>query len=607
MDQRAWMNRVEKPARYIGREYNSVVKDPAGKIRYAFCFPDVYEVGMSHLGTKILYHTMNEREDTYCERVFAPWVDMEKYLRETKTSLWTLETGTPLAEMDLIGFTLQYEMTYTNLLNMLELGGVPLLARDRKNGPFVMAGGPVAMNAEPLSDFVDFFVLGDGEEMNHEVLDAYRDWKASGAPREAFLEAVAGIRGVYVPSFYDVDYDGDGVIRFVKPNHAAAPERIRKRVVWDLDSAYFPTKVIVPYTEPIHDRIMLEIFRGCSRGCRFCQAGMIYRPVRERSLDRLMELAGELVKNTGYEEISLTSLSSGDYSRLLDLARGLMDRFSDKQVALSLPSLRLDSVVKEAIGETQRVRKSSLTFAPEAGTQRMRDIINKNVTEEDLIKSATDAFEEGYTSLKLYFMIGLPGETMEDVAGIADLARKVVAAYQPYRSRNGKPLRISISTASFVPKPHTPFQWFGQNSRAELVEKQQYLAKLLKIRGVEFSWHDPSTSFLEAVFARGDRRLGKTLLQAFKKGCRFDGWMDQFRLDLWEEAFKETGIDPAFYANRTFSFEETLAWDHLDMGVNKTFFKREWDKAMRGETTPDCRGGCLGCGFTKWEEGCPCA
>lgn len=600
------MAHVEKPVRYMGNEYNMVEKDPANvKIRYAFAFPDVYEVGMSHLGMKILYHLINEREDTYCERVFAPWTDMEEKMRSREIPLFSLETKEPIREFDIVGFTLQYEMSYTNVLNMLDLAGIPLTWKERNDThPLIMAGGPCAYNVEPMADFFDLVVMGEGEEVIHEILDLYGQCKDAGARRDEFLIRAAAINGVYVPKFYETEYHKDGTIKQVRPVKDGVPAKVQKRIVTDLDKTYFPETMVVPYMDIVHDRIMLEVFRGCTRGCRFCQAGMIYRPVRERSVDRLLNLAEMLVKNTGYEEISLSSLSTGDYSELEALAGELMKRLQEKRVALSLPSLRLDSFVKEIADEVQKVRKTGLTFAPEAGTQRLRDVINKGITEEDLLNSVRDAFESGWDGIKLYFMIGLPDERMEDLEGIGELAKKIKDCYYEVRKeRNSKGLRITVSTSSFVPKAFTPFQWEPQNTIEELRKKQESLQKILRIKHVEYNWHDPEVSFLEAVFARGDRRLGKVLRTAWEKGCKFDGWADQFKFDKWLEAFEEAGIDPHFYANRRRDKEEIFPWEHIDTGVSRAYLWNEYQKAMRGELTRDCRIGCTGCGVSKLGEG----
>lgn len=600
------MNNVEKPVRYMGNEYNMVEKDPSKVlIRYAFAFPDVYEVGMSHLGIKILYHLINEREDTYCERVFAPWVDMEQKMRSNGIPLFSLETKDPIREFDIIGFTLQYEMSYTNVLNMLDLAGIPLTWEERSDkDPLIMAGGPCAYNVEPMADFFDLVVMGEGEEVIHEILDLYAQCKKRGLTKDEFLTLAAAIKGVYVPKFYEVEYHEDGTIKRIKPIKEGVPEKIQKRIVMDLDKVYFPETMIVPYMDVVHDRITLEVFRGCTRGCRFCQAGMIYRPVRERSVDSLLKLAEKLVEHTGYEEISLSSLSTGDYSQLESLVKGLMERFREKRVSLSLPSLRLDSFAKELAEEVQKVRKTGLTFAPEAGTQRLRDIINKGITEEDLISSVRDAFSSGWNRVKLYFMIGLPEETREDLEGIGDLARKIKNCYHEInKGKKSNRLTITISTSSFVPKPFTPFQWVSQNTIDELKQKQEFLQKILRIKNVEYNWHDPEVSFLEGVFARGDRRLGKVLRAAWEKGCKFDGWNEQFKFDKWMEAFNDTGIDPHFYTSRARDNEEIFPWEHIDIGVTRAYLWREYQKALRGELTHDCRIDCTGCGVKRLGEG----
>jgi len=597
---------VEKPARYTGGEWNSVKKDHENvDIKFAFCFPDVYEVGMSHLGMKILYHLLNQRDDTVCERVFAPWVDMEAKMRENGIPLFSLESREPVANFDFIGFTLQYEMSYTNILNMLDLAGVPLLSRDRKEGmPFVCAGGPCAYNPEPLARFIDFFMLGEGEEIINEVMDCYKEWKRDGASREEFLKRIAKIEGIYVPAFYEVSYNEDGTVKAVEPVDPAYPQKIRKRIICDLNKVFYPDKMIVPYTAIVHDRIMLELFRGCTRGCRFCQAGYIYRPVRERNVERLKDLARKLVKSTGYEEISLTSLSSSDYSCLTELTTGLLEEMEPQMVNLALPSLRIDSFTLDLMEKAQKVRKSGLTFAPEAGTQRLRNVINKGVTEENLLDSVSLAFAGGWRGVKLYFMIGLPTETMEDIEGIAELGRKVVDEYYKIpKSQRGKGLEVTISTSSFVPKPFTPFQWEPQDTVETLKKKQQFLKDNIKDRHIRYNWHDPELSFLEAVFARGDRKVGDVLKRAWELGCKFDSWSDHFRFDVWLKAFEDCGVDPAFYANRKRDAEEVFPWDHIDIGVTKKHLLREKRKAERGETTPNCMVKCTGCGATVFGQG----
>ncbi|MBR4711788.1 MAG: TIGR03960 family B12-binding radical SAM protein [Clostridia bacterium] len=604
----ALLEQVQKAPRYTGGEMNAVHKDwDAVALHYGFCFPDTYEVGMSHLGMKILYGLVNEQPDQVCERFFMPWTDMKALMEREDVPLFSTESRRPLYAFDMIGFTLQYEMSYTNILAMLKLGRVTVRAAERgRDEPVVVAGGPCAFNPEPLADFIDAFMIGDGEEVTLLVTAAVRDWKRSGRPRRDLLETLAGIEGVYVPAFYDAVYDAEGRVVSVTPNHPAAPARVKKCVVTDLDGAYYPRAFPVPYTDVVFDRIMLEIMRGCTRGCRFCQAGMLYRPVRERSLETLRGLARDLERATGYEEISLSSLSSGDYTCLPELIRALMKDMERERVSISLPSLRIDSVLKESLEETQKARKTSLTFAPEAGTQRLRDVINKGVTEADLIEKVTDAFSSGWSSVKLYFMIGLPTETDEDLDGIADLAQKVVRCYFSVpKDRRAKGLRVVVSASSFVPKPVTPFQWCGQDTQESLKRKQAYLKEKLRgVKGVTFNYHTPELSYLEACFSRGDRRLGRVLEAAVARGCILDGWSDLFSFDSWMAAFADAGLDPDWYAYRTCGEDEVLPWEHIDSGIDRGFLRREYEKAGRAEITRDCRLGCNGCGLQRWKGVC---
>lgn len=596
---------VQKPARYTGGELNSVIKDKDGvAIRYAFCFPDSYEIGMSHLGIKILYSLINAREDAWCERVFAPWTDMEEQMRSNGIPLYALESGDPVKDFDLIGFTLQYELCYTNILNMLDLAGLPVRAADRKDlSPIVMAGGPCACNPEPVAEFFDLFLLGDGEEVMNEILDLYKAHKQRGSDKEAFLKAAAQLPGVYVPSFYDVTYREDGVVDAIIPADGA-PEKITKRVVRDLDSVFYPDSFVVPFIDVVFDRVTHEIFRGCIRGCRFCQACFLSRPIREKSPDTINEQCKVLCKNTGYDEISLCSLSSSDYSGIEALLSKLLDWTPGEKVNIALPSLRVDNFSDELLKKLTGVRKSGLTFAPEAGTQRMRDVINKNVTEEEIMETSRIAFAGGYSAVKLYFMLGLPTETPEDVQGIAYLAKKVVDAFYSMPEKpKGKGVNVSVSASNFVPKPFTPFQWEPQATVEELKEKQDLLLHTCPSKKINISFHDIHTSFLEGVFARGDRRLSRVIETAWKNGCVFDSWNDHFRFDTWMDSFAACGLDPAFYANRRRDYGEMLPWDHLDFGVSKGYLERENEKAKRAETTANCKIKCAGCGASKLNGG----
>ena len=601
--------RVEKPARYIGDELNSIKKEvTSDMVRFGFGFPDIYEIAMSHLGMHILYNLLNEKEYIYCERVFAPWTDMEEEMRKNNIPLYGLESKDSISEFDFIGFTLQYEMSYTNILNMLDLGNIPILACDRKEeDPIIVAGGPCAYNPEPIADIIDFFILGEGEEVNIEFIDLYKEYKKEGRTRREFLEAVSEIQGIYVPSLYDVSYNEDGTIKEFFPLDDKYPKVIKKRIVTDLDTAYFPEKIVVPFIEAVHDRVMLEIFRGCTRGCRFCQAGMIYRPVRERSIETLFDLAKKLIEVTGYEEISLSSLSTSDYSQIEKLVIKLMQEFKDQNIGLSLPSLRIDNFSIEVIEEIQKVRKTGLTFAPEAGTQRLRDVINKGITEDNIILSLREAFSRGWSSVKLYFMLGLPTETYEDIEGIKDLAYKVKDEFfnRDKEDIEGN-LKITASTSCFVPKAFTPFQWHAQDSVEEFDKKIRFLKSLITDNKIKYNHHDSTVSFLEAIVARGDRRVCKGIIRAWEKGCKFDGWSEMFDYEKWMEAFEETGVDTHFYANRDRSYDEVLPWDFIDIGVTKEYLINENEKSKQETLTQDCRDGCTNCGINKSFTGGVC-
>jgi radical SAM family uncharacterized protein len=597
---------VQKPSRYVGGELNMVVKDLSQiDLRFAFCFPDTYEVGMSHLGMKILYALLNAQAGVYCERAFAPWVDMEKALRDHEIPLYSLETFTPLAKFDILGFTLQYEMSYSNIANMLDLSGLQVLAAERgEEAPLVVCGGPCAFNPEPLAEIADLFFIGDGEEQMLEFIELFRQCRAEGLGKEDTLLRASRLRGCYAPRFYEAIFDESGAFLAIRRLRDDVPEKITRAVVQDLDAAFFPKELILPFSDIVFDRVMLEVARGCTRGCRFCQAGMLYRPKRERSLKTLQVQAENLLSSTGYEEISLSSLSTGDYSCLPDLVRSLIRAHEGDRVSVSLPSLRIDSVLGETLQESRSVRKTGLTFAPEAGSQRLRDVINKGVTAQDLLSSARDAFEKGWSALKLYFMIGLPTETLEDLDGIAELARGVTAEYFTIpKEQRPKGLRVSCSASSFVPKPFTPFQWGAQNTIDELSQKQRYLREKLKMRGVEFSWHAPHLSALEAAFSRGDRRLSRVLVRAQKLGCSFDGWSDQFKFEAWVEAFKLEGLRYEQFAYKEYELDEPLPWDHIDAGVTKAYLKAELERAKKGLTTPDCSLNCQGCGMARILKG----
>ena len=604
------LKRVEKPGRYIGGEIHSVKKDPEKvKGRFAFCFPDLYEIGMSYLGMQILYKVINDRENMYCERVFAPAVDMEKLMRENKLPLLTLETKTPLSEMDIIGFTLQYEMSFTTVLNMLDLAQIPIRREDRdERYPLVIAGGPCAFNPEPLADFVDLFLIGDGEILLPDLIDLYAMCKEQGKSRQIFFQEACKMDGVYVPSLYDVEYNEDGTIKKFCKLYEDAPLPVKRAIIGNIEDLPFPTEPVVPFVEAVHDRSVVETFRGCTRGCRFCQAGMIYRPVRERSLDRIMDLAMEQLANTGNDELSLLSLSTSDYSRFEDLANALIPACKKENVSLSLPSLRIDRFAFDVLNQIQEYRKSGLTYAPEAGTQRLRDVINKGVTEADIYTSIEQALELGWSHIKLYFMIGLPTETDEDLDGIAEIAKKIVDLNYKINGSRGGRFRVTVSVSNFVPKSGTPFQWEGQNSAEEFARKHNYLTGKLHMKGVTFNYHDNATSSYEAVFARGDRRCGRLLEAAFRNGCRLDGWTEHFKPDAWEKAFAESSIDKTFYTERKRSFDEILPWDIIDSGVSKKFLRLEAERAYGAVTTQDCRHGCVGCGINRYVtcemEGC---
>lgn len=596
---------VQKPGRYSGGEVNEVIKDKSKiDVRFAFCFPDTYEIGMSHLGMKILYSLFNSRDDIWCERVFAPWIDFEKTMRENGIPLFALESRDSIRDFDFVGFTLQYELSYTNILTMLELGGIPLKACDRDDSyPIVVAGGPCACNPEPLADFVDIFFLGEGEKVDLEVIDLYKQVKAGGGSKDEFLTKAAKIKGVYVPKLYQFGYNEDGTISSITPL-LDAPATVEKRIEENLDESHYPDRFVVPFIEAVHDRAVQEIFRGCIRGCRFCQAGYIYRPVREKSASVINAQARALCKNTGYDEISLSSLSTSDYTHLESMLDEMLGWTECDKISLSLPSLRIDNFSEELMQKINRLKKSGLTFAPEAGTQRLRDVINKNITEEEILSTCATAFKGGYTSVKLYFMMGLPTETDEDIIGIADLAQKIVDLYYSLPEKpKGKAVNVSISVANFVPKPHTPFQFEPQITREEMIRRQMLLKENIKSKKITFNYHENKTSFLEGVFARGDRRLGTVIETAYKKGCRFDGWDECFELEKWMEAFCECGVNPEFYANRTRSYDEITPWEHLDYRITKEFLIRENIAARAERTTPNCRQNCAGCGANSFGRG----
>ena len=598
---------VQKPARYIGGEYGQTIKSKDSvDVRVAFCFPDTYEIGMSNIGMRILYGVMNAMDGVWCERVFAPWGDMEEAMRQHDIPLFALESHDPVKDFDLIAFTLGYEMCYSNVLNMLELSHIPLLAKDREGlENIVFAGGVCTVNPEPLADFVDFFSIGEGEQSTPEILACYRAAKKQGLSKQEFLRAVSRIEGVYVPSFYTHTYKEDGTLAAITPE-PFAPKAVRKRIVQDLDHAYYPTKTIVPSTEIVHDRSNLEIFRGCIRGCRFCQAGFCYRPIRAKSADVLCRQAVEALEDSGNSEITLASLSTSDYRELEQLADGLLDYCEPRKINLSLPSLRADNFSRDLMLRIQKVRKSGLTFAPEAGTQRLRDAINKNVTEEEILSTCATAFSGGWTSVKLYFMLGLPTETDEDVVGIAELVYKILQVWRENATGKKRGLSINLATAYFVPKPFTPFQWAAQITPEEYLRRVHLLQAHLHAKCVDYRYHESDLSRLEAVMARGDRRVGQVLLEARKLGCRLDGWDEYFDYEKWLEAFRRAGVDPDFYTTRGFGPDELLPWQTIDVGVSGRFLARERDKALRSEPTPDCRTHCNGCGARALSEGGLC-
>lgn len=602
--------RVEKPARYIGNEINMVKKDPAKvDVRFCMCFPDVYEIGMSHLGIQILYDMFNRWEDTYCERVYSPWPDLDKIMREEEIPLFALESQQPIKDFDFLGITLQYEMCYTNILQILDLSHIPLYAKDRtKEDPFVVCGGPCTYNPEPIADFFDLVYIGDGETSYRELLDKYKKWKKSGASRREFLEIAATVEGIYVPSLYDVSYNQDGTIHAMTANSDKAPKMVKKQVVEDLTHTYYPEKPLVPYIKATQDRVVLEIQRGCIRGCRFCQAGMIYRPIRPRDIEYLKDMAVKMLDHTGYEEITLSSLSSSDYKELADLVYFLIDECEERKINISLPSLRIDAFSLDVMSKVQDVKKSSLTFAPEAGSQRMRNVINKGLTEEMILSGAWEAFQGGWNRVKLYFMLGLPGEREDDIEEIAILADKIAAKYfeLPKEERHGRP-EIVASSSFFVPKPFTPFQWSPMNTAEQFESKRRFLLgkvkEQLNQRSIRYQCHDAVTSELEGLFARGDRKLSKVIEDAYKRGCIFDAWTDYFKEDVWEDVLEENGVSRYFYNYRERKEDETFPWDFIDIGVSKKFLYREYMNSKAEKVTPNCRSKCSGCGAAKFGSG----
>lgn len=604
--------KIDKPARYLGNEYNAVYKDPKEvDVRFAMCFPDVYEIGMSYLGIQIIYDMLNRRNDVYCERLYSPWMDLDAIMREKNIPLFALESQDPIKNFDFLGITLQYEMCYTNVLQILDLSQIPLKATERTlEHPIVIGGGPCAYNPEPLADFFDIFYIGEAETVYDALIDCYKEWKCTGGTRHEFLIKASKIPGLYVPSLYDVTYNLDGTIKAFTPNEADVPEKISKQVVSDLSHTYYPSKPIVPFIKVTQDRVVLEIQRGCIRGCRFCQAGNVYRPNRERALEFLKKYAHDMLVATGHEEISLSSLSSSDYSELESLIRYLIEEFGKKKnVNISLPSLRIDAFSLDIMSQVQDVKKSSLTFAPEAGTQRMRDVINKGLTENDIFSGAMEAFQGGWNRVKLYFMLGLPGETYDDIEGIAKLSNDIASLYYtiPKDKRPNPRVDVVSSTSFFVPKPFTPFQWVAQNTTEEFKEKQRFLSHKMKDqlnrKSMRYNWHDFDLTALEGLLARGDRKLSEVIYKAYKKGCMFDSWSEYFYYDRWIEAMNESGIDPAFYTGRVRSYDEILPWDFIDAGVTKEFLWREYEQSQKEMVTPNCRAKCSGCGCRIYEGG----